>query len=118
MAPTQRVHVRNRLKSVEGHLRGILRMVEEDAYCIDVIRQLQAVEAAIGRVAALMLEDHLHTCVTDALTGDDDHARRRVVTELLRLFEAGAKSSIDSDLVSAGAPACASDASSVEILAD
>ena len=91
----RRAHVLNRLKSIDGHLRGVIRMVEDDTYCIDVIRQLQAVEGAIGRVASLMLEDHLQTCVTSALRGDDADDRTRVISELLRLFEAGARTTGD-----------------------
>jgi DNA-binding FrmR family transcriptional regulator len=91
----RRAHVLNRLKSIDGHLRGVIRMVEDDTYCIDVIRQLQAVEGAIGRVASLMLEDHLNTCVTDALQGDDATERTRVIGELLRLYEAGARTPLD-----------------------
>lgn len=87
----RRALVLNRLKSVNGHLRGVIRMVEDDAYCIDVIRQLQAVEGAIGRVASLLLEDHLHTCVASALDGDDLDDRKRVIGELLRLFNEGAR---------------------------
>ena len=48
-----------RLKNVEGHVRGIQRMVENDAYCIDLIRQIQAVQAALGKVSANILDDHL-----------------------------------------------------------
>ena len=92
---TRRAHVLNRLKSIDGHLRGVIRMVEDDTYCIDVIRQLQAVEGAIGRVTSLMLEDHLQTCVTSALRGDDADDRTRVISELLRLFEAGARTTGD-----------------------
>ena len=66
----QRRDILNRLKSVDGHLRGVLKMVEEDAYCMDVIKQLQAVQGAIGRVNALLLQDHLQTCVTTAIRGD------------------------------------------------
>ena len=91
----RRAHVLNRLKSIDGHLRGVIRMVEDDTYCIDVIRQLQAVEGAIGRVSSLMLEDHLQTCVTNALQGDDPDDRARVIGELLRLYDAGARTAVD-----------------------
>ena len=83
----QRRDILNRLKSVEGHLRGVLKMVEEDAYCMDVIKQLQAVQGAIGRVNALLLQDHLQSCVTTAIRGDVPSERERVIGELLRLFE-------------------------------
>ena len=51
-----------RLKTVEGHLRGVIRMVEEDKYCIDVIRQIQAVEAALNKVSAQILESPKFVC--------------------------------------------------------
>jgi DNA-binding FrmR family transcriptional regulator len=85
-----RSQILNRLKSVDGHLRGVIKMVEEDAYCMDVVKQLQAVQGAIGRVNALLLQDHLQTCVTTAVRGDDAAERQRVLAELLSLFEHGA----------------------------
>ena len=83
--PEQRRDILNRLKSVDGHLRGVIKMVDEDAYCMDVIKQLQAVQGAIGRVNALLLSDHLQTCVTTAIRGDVPSERERVIGELLRL---------------------------------
>ncbi|MBI3973064.1 MAG: metal-sensitive transcriptional regulator [Chloroflexi bacterium] len=85
-----RTQIVNRLKSVDGHLRGVIKMVEEDAYCIDVIQQLRAVQAAINRVNALLLADHLDTCVTTAIRSDEPTERERVIGELLRVFEHGA----------------------------
>ena len=76
-----------RLKTVEGHLRGVIRMVEEDAYCIDVIRQIQAVEAALGKVSSRILEDHLNSCVITAIKGDDKQERERVLKEISEVFE-------------------------------
>ena len=89
--PESRTQLLNRLKSVDGHLRGVIKMVEEDAYCMDVIKQLQAVQGAIGRVNAILLADHLQTCVTTAVRGDEPHERERVIKELLALFEHGAR---------------------------
>ena len=85
-----RSQILNRLKSVDGHLRGVIKMVDEDAYCMDVIKQLQAVQGAIGRVNALLLQDHLQTCVTTAIRGEAAGERERVIGELLSLFEHGA----------------------------
>ncbi len=76
-----------RLKTIEGHLRGIIRMVEEDAYCIDIIRQIQAVEAALNKVSAQILEAHLKSCVTTAIQGDDPNERERVMREIVEVFE-------------------------------
>jgi DNA-binding FrmR family transcriptional regulator len=91
--PTQerRRQILNRLKSVDGHLRGVIKMVEEDAYCMDVIKQLQAVQGAIERINALLLADHLQTCVTTAIRSDRPEERERVIGELLHLFEHGAR---------------------------
>jgi CsoR family transcriptional regulator, copper-sensing transcriptional repressor len=76
-----------RLKTVEGHLRGVIRMVEEDAYCIDVIRQIQAVEAALNKVSAQILEGHLNSCVTTAIKGNDPKERTRVLKEITEVFD-------------------------------
>ena len=80
-----------RLKTVEGHLRGVIRMVEEDSYCIDVIRQIQAVEAALNKVSARILEDHLNSCVITAVQGNDRKERERVLKEITEVFEMSTK---------------------------
>ena len=80
-----------RLKTIEGHLRGVIRMVEEDAYCIDVIRQIQAVEAALGKVSSRILEDHLNSCVITAIQGNDKKERERVLKEITEVFEMSTK---------------------------
>ncbi len=68
-------------------MRGVIRMLEEDAYCIDVIRQIQAVEAALNKISALILEDHLNSCVTTAIKGNDPKERERVLKEITEVFE-------------------------------
>ena len=80
-----------RLKTVEGHLRGVIRMVEEDAYCIDVIRQIQAVGAALNKVSAQILEEHLNSCVTTAIQGNDKKEREKVLKEIAEVFEMSTK---------------------------
>lgn len=76
-----------RLKIVAGHLGGVIRMLEEDAYCIDVIRQIQAVQAALNKVSAAILENHLNSCVTTAIRGEDPTERERVMKEITEVFE-------------------------------
>ncbi|RQV98993.1 transcriptional regulator [bacterium] len=76
-----------RLRNVEGHIRGIGRMVEEGAYCIDVIRQIQAAQAALSKISAGILDDHLNSCVITAVSGDDPAERERVLKEILEIFE-------------------------------
>ena len=81
----------NRLKSIEGHMRGIQRMVENGDYCVDIVNQLLAVQRAMQRVNSLVLERHLHTCVTTAIRGDDPAERERVIGEIMDVFEASGK---------------------------
>jgi DNA-binding FrmR family transcriptional regulator len=81
----------NRLKSIEGHVRGVLRMVDEDAYCVDVINQNLAIQRALEKVNALILERHLQTCVTTAIRGDDPNERERVIQEIMSVFETASK---------------------------
>lgn len=83
--------VLRRLKTVEGHLRGIIRMVEEDAYCIDIIRQIQAIEAALNKVSTHILEGHLDTCVMTAIRGNNPKERERVLKEISEVFEMSTK---------------------------
>ena len=80
-----------RLKTIEGHLRGVIRMVEEDAYCIDVIRQIQAVEAALNKVSSQILENHLNSCVITAVQGNDRKERERVLKEITEVFDTANK---------------------------
>lgn len=80
-----------RLKTIEGHLKGVIRMVEEDAYCIDVIRQIQAVDAALSKVSTQILENHLNSCVIDAIRSDNPAEREKVLKEISEVFEMSAK---------------------------
>lgn len=80
-----------RLKSIEGHIRGIQRMVEEDQYCIDILTQTFAVQRALDAVNSLILERHLQTCVTTAIRGEDPRERERVIHELLEVFNTVSK---------------------------
>jgi len=76
-----------RLKIVEGHIRGIQRMLEDDKYCIDVIRQIQAVQSALNKISANLLDGHLNSCLLSAIQGDDPTERTRVLTEITEVFE-------------------------------
>src|ERR1700754_3151060 len=59
----------NRLKTVRGHLDGIIRMLESDAYCVDVMKQISAVQSALERTNRVMLHNHLETCFSEAVVG-------------------------------------------------
>jgi DNA-binding FrmR family transcriptional regulator len=79
------------LASTAGHIKGIARMVDEDTYCIDVIRQIQAVQAALNKVSTMILDNHLRTCVTTAVQGEDPQERERVLQEITSVFEVTGK---------------------------
>ena len=76
-----------RLRRIEGQVRGIQRMVEDDTYCIDVIRQVHAVQKALEGVSSLVLENHLNTCVTTAIRGNDVDERQRMIGEIVGVFQ-------------------------------
>ncbi|WGM40906.1 metal-sensitive transcriptional regulator [Caulobacter sp. NIBR1757] len=77
----------NRLGRLEGQVRGIARMIEEDRYCIDVLTQLRAARAAIDRVETEMLRDHLNHCIEGAIVSGDIDEQRRKAEELIQLLE-------------------------------
>lgn len=92
MAHEGKEDILRRLKSVEGHVRGVQRMIEDDAYCIDVVNQIVALQRALKKVSTRVLDQHLHSCVTEAVRGEDVANRERVLTELMQVFEATGKS--------------------------
>jgi DNA-binding FrmR family transcriptional regulator len=75
--------VLKRLNYIEGHLGGIRKMVEEDKYCVDILRQTYAVRKAIEKLEAMILEDHLHGCVPEGIREGREH---EVVEELVQLY--------------------------------
>ena len=91
MDDEHRTTVSKRLRSIAGHVNGIERMVAEDAYCIDVIKQVQAVQAALNKVNDMILENHLNTCVIEAVRGDNKKDRERVLDEIVDVFEMAQK---------------------------
>lgn len=78
--------VLKRLARIEGQVKGIRRMVEEGRYCIDVVNQISAARAALGGVIDVVLKNHLETCVTNAMTGNDPADRQEKIKELLSLY--------------------------------
>lgn len=87
MKPETKTDVIRRLRSIEGHVRGVERMVDQDTYCMDLLQQTGAIQRALEKLNALILADHLDSCVTTAIRGDDPQARERVIGELLQVFE-------------------------------
>jgi DNA-binding FrmR family transcriptional regulator len=91
MDDTTKKAVGRRLASAAGHVKGIERMVNEDAYCIDVIRQIQAVQAALSKINTLVLDSHLNSCVITAVQGEDPKERERVLQEITGVFAVSSK---------------------------
>ena len=75
-----------RLQSVDGHVRGVQRMVEEDKYAIDVIKQIEAVQAGLAKIQEIILANHLHTCAATAIRADEPARREAVIDEILEVF--------------------------------
>lgn len=77
----------NRLSRIEGQVRGVARMVDEDRYCIDVLTQIRAIRAALSRVESEILKDHLGHCIEGAIVSGDRDEQRRKAAELIELLE-------------------------------
>ena len=75
-----------RLKRIEGQTEGLSRMVDEGRYCIDIINQVRAVEAALHKVGELLLSNHLETCVTQAFASDNIMDRKEKIAELTTIY--------------------------------
>lgn len=82
---------RSRLRKIEGQVRGLQRLIEEDTYCIDVLTQIASVRSALDQVALGLVDEHLRHCVVDAMTADPEEGSRRLgeatsaVERLLRM---------------------------------
>ena len=80
---TDKKQILNRLATIDGHLKGIRKMVEEDQYCVDILRQTYAVRKAIEKLESLILENHLQTCVPEGITSGKADV---VIDELVQLY--------------------------------
>ena len=83
--------IHNRLRRIEGQVRGLQRMVDEDAYCVDVLTQVSAVQTALEQVAVHVLDAHVRGCVADAVAGDDAGAAAERLDELMAAVRRFAK---------------------------
>ena len=88
-ADTKAVH--NRLRRIEGQVRGLQRMVEEDAYCVDILTQVAAVQTALEQVAVNVLDGHVRHCVADAVAGTDEGEAGAKLDELMAAVRRFAK---------------------------
>jgi len=86
MRPDAKSSVLKRLNRIEGQVRGLSRMVEQDRYCIDIVTQLSAVRAALRRAEEEILADHVANCVEHAIASGNKAEQRRKVTELMNVL--------------------------------
>lgn len=86
MRETLKASIRKRLGRIEGQVRGLSRMVDEDRYCIDIVTQIAAVRVALGRVEDELLRDHVGHCVEHAIASGDKTDQRRKIAELMDVF--------------------------------
>ena len=77
---------RGRLRRIEGQVQGLQRMVEADAYCVDILLQISAVQGALDQVQKLLLGRHIESCVADAMRSGTRHDQQRKIDELLEVF--------------------------------
>ena len=83
---TRRAGVSKRLARIEGQVRGLSKMIEDDRYCIDVLTQVKAVQAALRKVEGELLSDHADHCLAAAIASDDQAEREKKVSELVTLL--------------------------------
>ena len=86
MDPATRKEADARLKRVAGQITGIQRMVAGDRYCVDVLLQIAAVQAALGEVGRMILAKHVETCLVDAIQSHGPRERRKKIDELMEIF--------------------------------
>lgn len=91
MTEDKKPKVLNRLRRIEGQVRGVARMVEDDRYCIDILTQVQALRAALSRVETEILKDHLGHCIEGAIVSGDRAEQRKKAGELIELLERAAR---------------------------
>ena len=86
LTPELRGSLENRLKRIEGQVRGIQRMIDQRRYCADVLAQIASIQEALSGVGKLLLHNHLRHCATDAIRSGDPAEAERVVSELVELW--------------------------------
>ncbi len=77
----------NRLKRIEGQVRGVAQMVEDDRYCMDILHQIAAIKSALAKVETQVLKDHAACCVAEAIASGDEGEQREKFEELVELVE-------------------------------
>jgi DNA-binding FrmR family transcriptional regulator len=83
---TTKAKVQGRLRRIEGQVQGLQRMIADEAYCVDILLQISAVQGALEQVQKLLLGRHIESCVADALKSGTRGDRQRKIDELVEVF--------------------------------
>ena len=86
MSEEAKTKLRNRMRRIGGQVDAVSRMIDEDAYCVDVLTQLAATTGALAKVGQIVLENHIKTCVRDAMLSGDAQDRDQKIEELIAVF--------------------------------
>lgn len=86
MTPETKKSVKGRLARIEGQVRGLGQMIEQDRYCIDIVTQVRAARAALAKVEQVILSDHLGSCVEAVISSGDASQQRAKVAELINVL--------------------------------
>ena len=82
--PMEKQEALNRIKTVIGHSRGIEKMIEEERYCIDILKQIAAVQSSLSKLASLLTKDHMRVCVTEAVRDGEGEDKIDELVEVLK----------------------------------
>jgi DNA-binding FrmR family transcriptional regulator len=87
LSDEEKAKLANRLRRISGQVSAVERMIEEDEYCVDILMQIAAANGALGKVGQIILESHIHSCVTNAMRDGNDKERKQKLEELISLFQ-------------------------------
>ncbi|HEY9843679.1 MAG TPA: metal-sensitive transcriptional regulator [Candidatus Obscuribacterales bacterium] len=86
LSSESRDDVLRRLRRIQGQVGGLVKMVDEEKYCVDILMQISAVQGALEKVTQQVLREHIHTCVKEAMHSGDELSRARKLEELITVF--------------------------------
>lgn len=86
MDDEQKVKLNNRLNRIQGQIAGVAKMIQDDRYCVDILNQTSAVVSALRNVEKIVMENHLNTCVADAMRSGDPVEQRRKTAEVMEII--------------------------------
>ena len=83
---TEKKKLQTRIRRAEGQLRAISRMIDEETACVETLVQISAIQGALGKIGEIILNEHIESCVTDAIKNGDETQRQQAIDELMDVF--------------------------------